>query len=223
MGQPCGSTTTSSSNIPPTMVRALLAAAAAFQVVSGRTVINMYDGTNDLIKTTNAVCSTTTGTACTADADCPTGETCTGSTETYFKIDATGANYELGLTGSTINIKGAAYTTSDRRLKDDIADLDDATASIDALRGVRYSWVKEAPGADGTKRRFLGFLAQEVEDVLPELVSTDAEGTKSVNYVGVVPVLVEALKEERAARTALEARLDAVEARLAALDTIIES
>ena len=203
-------------------LRALLAA-AALQVVSGRTVINMYDGTNDLIKTTNAVCSTTTGTACTADADCPTGETCTGSTETYFKIDATGANYELGLTGSTINIKGAAYTTSDRRLKDDIADLDDATASIDALRGVRYSWVKEAPGADGTKRRFLGFLAQEVEDVLPELVSTDAEGTKSVNYVGVVPVLVEALKEERAARTALEARLDAVEARLAALDTIIES
>ena len=39
--------------------RVLLAAAAAFQVVSGRTVINMYDGTNDLIKTTNAVCSTT--------------------------------------------------------------------------------------------------------------------------------------------------------------------
>ena len=65
-------------------LRALLAAAAALQVVSGRTEINMYDGTNDLIKTTNAVCSTTTGTACTADADCPTGETSTGSTETYF-------------------------------------------------------------------------------------------------------------------------------------------
>ena len=59
--------------------------------------------------------------------------------------------------------------------------------------------------------------------MLPELVSPDAAGTKSVKYVGVVPVLVEALKEERAARTALEARLDAVEARLAALDTIIES
>ena len=116
----------------------------------------------------------------------------------------------MGLTGSTINIKGAAYTTSDRRLKDDITDVTDATAAIDRLHGVRYSWVKEAPGADGTKRRFLGFLAQEVEDVLPELVSTDAEGTKSVNYVGVVPVLVEALKEERAARTAPEARLDAV-------------
>ena len=180
-------------------LRALLAA-AALQVVSGKTVINHYDGTNDLIKITK-------------DDD----------SETYFKIDATGANYELGLTGSTINIKGAAYTTSDRRLKDDVTDLDDATASIERLRGVRYSWVKEAPGADGTKRRFLGFLAQEVEDVLPELVSTDAAGTKSVNYVGVVPVLVEALKEERAARQALADRLDAVEARLAALDTIIES
>ena len=242
-------------------LRALLAA-AALQVVSGKTVINHYDGTNDLIKITK-------------DDD----------SETYFKIDATGANYELGLTGSTINIKGAAYTTSDRRLKDDITDLDDATAAVEGLRGVRYSWVKEAPGADGNKRRFLGFLAQEVEDVLPELVSTDAEGTKSVNYcveikilrrvhaidatparwrgdpgssllerartaassprndlvknsrvhpthwlistqvnyVGVVPVLVEALKEERAARQALADRLDAVEARLAALDTIIES
>ena len=58
--------------------------------------------------------------------------------------------------------------------------MTDATAAIEKLRGVRYSWVKEAPGADGNKRRFLGFLAQEVEDVLPELVSTDAEGTKSV-------------------------------------------
>jgi len=181
-------------------LRALLAAAAALQVVSGKTVINHYDGTNDLIKITK-------------DDD----------SETYFKIDATGANYELGLTGSTINIKGAAYTTSDRRLKDDVTDVTDATAAVEGLRGVRYSWVKEAPDADGTKRRFLGFLAQEVEAVLPELVSTDAEGTKSVNYVGVVPVLVEALKEERAARQALADRLDAVEARLAALDTIIES
>ena len=75
----------------------VLLATAALQVVSGKTVINHYDGTNDLIKITK-------------DDD----------SETYFKIDATGANYELGLTGSTINIKGAAYTTSDRRLKDSI-------------------------------------------------------------------------------------------------------
>ena len=167
---------------------------------TARRVINHYDGTNDLIKITK-------------DDD----------SETYFKIDATGANYELGLTGSTINIKGAAYTTSDRRLKDDITDVTDATASVEALRGVRYSWVKEAPGADGTKRRFLGFLAQEVEDVLPELVSTDAEGTKSVNYVGVVPVLVEALKEERAARTALEAAPRRRRGAASGLDTVIES
>ena len=97
--------------------------------------------------------------------------------------------------------------------------MTDATAAVEGLRGVRYSWVKEAPGADGQQERFLGFLAQEVEDVLPELVSTDAEGTKSVNYVGVVPVLVEALKEERAARTALEARLDAVERERLARET----
>jgi hypothetical protein len=87
---------------------------------------------------------------------------------------------------------------------------------------VRYSWIDEAADANGGKRRFIGFLAQEVEAVLPELVSTNDEGTKSVNYDGVIPVLVEALKEERAARVALAARLDAVEARLAALDTVIE-
>ena len=87
-------------------------------------------------------------------------ETWTGSTETYFKIDATGANYELGLTGSTINIKGAAYTTSDRRLKDDVTDLDDATAAVDgapacATAGSRRRRARTEP------EEVLGFLAQE--------------------------------------------------------------
>lgn len=145
-----------------------------------------------------------------------------GGSATYLKVTA-GGDVDVGTTASTINIKGATYTPSDRRLKEDIADVADATTAIDALRGVRYSWIDEAADANGGKRRFIGFLAQEVEAVLPELVSTNDEGTKSVNYDGVIPVLVEALKEERAARVALAARLDAVEARLAALDTFIES
>ena len=94
-----------------------------------------------------------------------------GGSATYLKITA-GGNVDIGTTASTINIKGATYTPSDRRLKEDVADVADATTAIDALRGVRYSWIDEAADANGEKRRFIGFLAQEVEAVLPDEAPT---------------------------------------------------
>lgn len=71
------------------------------------------------------------------------------------------------------------------------------------LRGVSFEWTEEAgPGHSG---RDLGVIAQEVEEVFPELVSTDASGYKRVNYIGLIAPLIEAVKE-------LDGRLAALEA-----------
>jgi len=76
------------------------------------------------------------------------------------------------------------------------------------MRGVSYAWREgeqassRVPGLPGTRE--LGVIAQEVEAVFPEAVRTEADGYKSVDYMGLVAVLVEAVKE-------LDERLTAVE------------
>ncbi len=57
--------------------------------------------------------------------------------------------------------------------------------------------------------RQLGFLAQDVEKVLPELITTAKDGLKSVAYASFVPLLVEAIKAQQAEITALKAQVKA--------------
>jgi hypothetical protein len=84
--------------------------------------------------------------------------------------------------------------SSDIRLKENFESIPNALELVGQLNGLYYTWKKDA-GTD--KPRKLGFIAQEVEKVIPELVKTDSEGMKSVDYVSVVPVLVEALKHQQ--------------------------
>lgn len=70
------------------------------------------------------------------------------------------------------------------------------------LRGVSFTWREGAP--PGHSGPDLGVIAQEVEEVFPELVRTDELGYKQVNYVGLIAPLIEAVKE-------LDARVQALE------------
>jgi DNA-binding beta-propeller fold protein YncE len=88
--------------------------------------------------------------------------------------------------------------TSDARLKTQVRPLTGALASVLALRGVRYRWNALGVQRGGTAgAEQVGLLAQELEQVYPELVSTDAQGYKAVNYAQLTPVLLEALKEQQ--------------------------
>ncbi|MCA9291560.1 MAG: tail fiber domain-containing protein [Phycisphaerales bacterium] len=91
------------------------------------------------------------------------------------------------------NICAADYLTcSDVRLKEDIEPITDALAAVRCLRGVTFSWISDgAPHPD----RHYGFLAQEVREVLPDLVNAADPQSLSVRYTGLVPVLTEALQE----------------------------
>ena len=89
------------------------------------------------------------------------------------------------------------YTVSDERLKSNTrAIAGGALSTIMELRGVRYDMGGNA---------HIGFLAQEVEQVLPEAVSKENSGIKMIDYTTFIPLLVEAVKELAVANTQLQA------------------
>lgn len=80
-------------------------------------------------------------------------------------------------------------STSDAQLKENVHTIEDALSIVSELRGVRFDW-KES------KKESIGVIAQEVEQIVPEVVSTNSEtGYKSVSYGNLVGLLIEAVKE----------------------------
>ena len=78
-------------------------------------------------------------------------------------------------------------STSDCRCKENITEVEDAYTRVGQIRGVNYNWKDSG-------KYTLGVIAQEVEEAFPELVTTDEDGFKAVNYNGLVGVLVETVK-----------------------------
>ena len=97
------------------------------------------------------------------------------------------------------NVTADSYlNNSDRRLKTDIESIDDGLERVMELRSVRYLWDREAhPHREFEDRHQIGFIAQEVQEVLPEVVHTDAEGYHSVAYIQLIPLLVEAVQDQQ--------------------------
>jgi hypothetical protein len=82
-------------------------------------------------------------------------------------------------------------SSSDIRLKNNIRTVTSALDTVDALRGVSFEW-KEG----GAKA--IGLIAQEVQAVIPEVVTTDDNGYLGIKYTNVIGVLIEAIKELKA-------------------------
>ena len=91
------------------------------------------------------------------------------------------------------NVKATAFLySSDERLKKDITTLSGALEKVLNLRGVQFKW----KNGDDNKEN-IGFIAQEVEKVVPQVVKDGSDGLKSVEYGNIVPLLVEAMKEQQ--------------------------
>lgn len=86
----------------------------------------------------------------------------------------------------------AYYHISDYRLKKDIEKIDNSLEKLLFLEGVEFKW-----NNDLENKTNLGFIAQDVEKIIPEVVNTDLEGYKSVDYSSLVPLLVEAIKSQQ--------------------------
>ena len=99
---------------------------------------------------------------------------------------------------NVVKVNGQTVQTSDRRLKTDIRPLENALTKVLKLNGVNYKWrVAEFPKMSFDEKQHVGVIAQEVEAVLPEAVVTHDDGYKSVSYNDLVPLLIEAVKEQQ--------------------------
>jgi hypothetical protein len=130
---------------------------------------------------------------------------------------------EVGTAGQNeqIKVNGSIVLTSDERLKNNIKDLSNSLNKIKQLRTVTYNYkmpVLEVatktkssvitdstkihkpefvPKADTSGRIHYGLLAQDVQKVFPDLVYKDSAGLFSVDYIGIIPLLVDALRDQQ--------------------------
>jgi hypothetical protein len=85
------------------------------------------------------------------------------------------------------------------------------------LNGVRFDFIADNPKTGGAPAQ-VGFIAQEVEEVLPEVVATGDSGYKSVSYQNLSAVLVEAVKEQQRLIEAQQAQIERLNQRIEALE-----
>jgi hypothetical protein len=103
-------------------------------------------------------------------------------------------------------------TPSDVRYKKGIKPLDSSLDKVMHLQGVTYEWDKNKVNGAGYKTgKQIGLIAQEVEQVLPELVQTDSKGYKTLSYDKLTPVIIEAMKEQQKEIREKDARIEKLE------------
>jgi hypothetical protein len=130
--------------------------------------------------------------------------------------EAGDTNTKIILTGSDGSVQAESFTTtSDMRLKTDVTTLSNALETVGQIRPVFYNWLNGQPTMNPGHKE-LGFLAQELEAVMPNVVVTGTDdsilegGKKAVAYDRLVALLVGAVKE-------LKAEVDVIKADVAAI------
>ena len=131
-----------------------------------------------------------------------------GNDDWLRMFNAANSGYFGGLAAGKFFSNSGQYTTSDLRSKQQVQTLGNAVALVLAMRGVRFHW--SDPAADRAPQ--VGLIAQEVEAVFPEAISTGPEGLKGVNYGMLVAPLIEAVKQQQAQIEALAAQLAVLQA-----------
>lgn len=137
--------------------------------------------------------------------------------------------YKLDVDGD-ISITGSYLTSSDIRLKENISPVSNCLGKITQLNGISYNYIdnpknklelpeelmkkKGMDKVDNTaskksmkKEKHIGFSAQEVRELFPDLVREDSAGYLAVDYIGMIPLLVESIKEQQLKIEELEALL----------------
>jgi hypothetical protein len=136
--------------------------------------------------------------------------TANGAAELYYdnskKIETTSAG--ITVTGA-ITATGDITAFSDERLKEDIRPLEDSLEKVQAIEGI--SFVKKN---DEDKKQKIGFIAQQLKEVLPEVVHENEDGIHSVAYGNITALLVEAVKEQQKIIGQLEKRIIKLENKL---------
>lgn len=123
-----------------------------------------------------------------------------------FSINHTPDNsYRLYVGGNILC--STLYQNSDLRLKRDVKPIDNSIDLLMKLEGRSFYYLNPDTLDKGIlNRQHFGFIAQDVQKIIPDLVmkSSDSNGTLSVNYIGFIPILVEAIKTQQSTISRLE-------------------
>jgi hypothetical protein len=111
--------------------------------------------------------------------------------------------YKLDVTG-TIRATGDVIAYSDRRVKENIVTLENSLDLVTKLRGVEYNKI-------GEEDKKIGVIAQEVLEVLPQVVQQDNDGNYSVAYGNMAGLFIEAIKQQQTHIQTLEDRISVLE------------
>jgi len=143
-----------------------------------------------------------------------------GKADTVFNVAPRGHTYigygstRSGLTGDPmLAVNGKifasndiiAFGSSDKRLKDNIKPIPNAIEKVKSIGGYEFDW---NDNQDAYVGHDVGVIAQEIEEVLPEIVTTRDNGYKAVKYEKIVPLLIEAIKEQQKQIDELKSLLD---------------
>ena len=151
-----------------------------------------------------------------------------------LEVGTVGTNYEIKVNGSIV-------LTSDERVKENIKNIDKSLDKLKLLKSVSYNikGINEAKkesnasnksgdvekptftpknNKDSQGRNYYGFLAQDVQKLFPDLVYKDSAGMLGVDYIGIIPLLVNALSEQESILTAQTEKISDLEKRLLKLE-----
>jgi len=187
--------------------------------------------TTDTDAATYSIAAKTTGTNYGVDAEA-VGSGATTNVGGYFAASGATSNYAIivpsgyGSVGIgtttpsyTLTVAGTAWVTSgawsgsDGRWKRNVAALSPSSSldKILALRPVNFEWkADEYPQLGFTNGIQVGFIAQDVEKVIPELVTTDDKGYKGMSYEKLTPVLTGAVQEQQSQIEGLKSQVGAL-------------
>ncbi|NLP21141.1 MAG: tail fiber domain-containing protein, partial [Bacteroidales bacterium] len=128
-------------------------------------------------------------------------------------------NYYAGFPKSTAQ---SFAELSDINMKTDVENIEDALAKIMALQGVSFSWdTINNPNRNLSDGTHLGLIAQAVQPILPEVISTDVNGYLYIDYSSLVPVLIESIKDLKYINDSLNQRLNNLESRLDNIEQLL--
>jgi hypothetical protein len=109
-------------------------------------------------------------------------------------LRSNGSNQFTVFPSGNATLAGSLSQNSDARFKENIKPIDNALDKLMQLNGYEYNWKPELKKDTAMQ---IGLIAQNVEKVFPQLVSTNTEGMKSVAYQNLVAVLIESVKEQQ--------------------------
>lgn len=141
--------------------------------------------------------------------------------DNVFMIKANNGNIGIGINYYYFNSDNSSYqsklnvggdfsasnflTTSDARLKSSIKPLEGCSSKLLQLTGKKYG-----KKTNGNISKEMGLIAQDVEKLFPEVVSDDGSGFLSIDYMAIIPLIIETVKEQQAVIKKNQEKIDSL-------------